>query len=136
MDGPAERQETYVEIRNRSQWPAINIVFRHDDGEGWTLEKRFDRIDGGKPAAGQGHPENPAVLKALIDTPPKQTSPLEDPGWQGETTKVAVTTVEYEDERGLIRWAWSQERESVFARKGSIESSGGGPRAVSLAKLT
>lgn len=137
MNGSIDlREETYVEVRNRSQWPAINIVVRHDDGEGWTLEKKFDRIEGGKPPAGQGHRENPAVLKALIDAPPKRVSPLEDPEWQGEVTKVATTTVEYEDERGLIRWSWSQERESVFGRKGSIESSGGGPRAVSLTKLT
>lgn len=130
------REETYVEVRNRAQWPAINIVVRHDDGEGWKVEKKFDRLDGAKPPAGQGHRENPAILKALIETPPKRPSPLEDPEWQGEMIKVATTTVEYEDERGLIRWSWSQERESVYGRKGSIESSGGRPRGVSITRMT
>lgn len=129
-------QENYVEIRNRSQWPAINIRVRYDDGQGWSVEKKFDRIEGAKPSLGQGHRENPAILKALIDAPPKYPSPLVDPEWQGRVTVISTTTVEYEDERGFIRWSWIQEYESDFGRKGSIESSGGGPRSVLITKLT
>jgi hypothetical protein len=129
-------QETYIEIRNRSQWPAINIHFRYDDGQGWSVEKKFDRIEGGKPPIGQGHRENPAILKALIAGPPIYSTPLADPDWEGKVTVISTTSIEYEDERGFIRWSWIQEHESDFGRKGSIESSGGGPRSIVVTKLT
>lgn len=130
------RTETHLIVENHSQWPAINIVARYDSGDGWMIEERFDRIEGGRPPAGKGHRENPAVTKRLIENPTVPRSPLEDPEWQGELTTISVMTIEYEDERGLVRWRWSQERESSVGRKGSMESSGGGPRAVALTKLT
>ena len=134
--GRAPREETNIEIRNRAQWPATNIVFRHDDGMGWSMEKRIDRIDGAKPPAGEGYPENPAVLKFPVKSAPRHPSPLEDPAWQGTETTVSRTTIEYEDERGLIRWCWVQEYESSVGRNGGIETSGGGSRGVTITKLS
>lgn len=129
------RTDAYVEVRNHSLWPAINVSVVVDSGEGWTREASVARIEGGHLPAGDGYPDNPAVVRLPVAPTAKAWHPIDHPEWRGERQIVETTTVEFEDERGLLRWRRTQEWERTYSVRDETSSSGSGMRGTSLTRL-
>jgi len=125
----------YIEICNFSLWPAINVKATYDSDEGWVREVTLDRIEGGQLPAAEGYPDRPKVKRIKVPSTPEEWSPSDDPEWRGKREFIRTMTVEFEDERGFLRWKWVREIYRSFEVREDGGGSGGGVKSTSLTRI-
>lgn len=125
----------YIEVRNFSLWPAINVKATFDSDEGWVREVSLDRIEGGQLPAAEGYPDRPALKRIPVPSVPEEWSPSDDPDCRGKREFIRTMTVEFEDERGFLRWQWVREIYRSFELNADSSSSAGGVRSTNLRRI-
>lgn len=125
----------YIVVENFSLWPAINVTAKFDSDEGWTREVSLDRLQAGQLPAAEGYPDRPKVKRIPVPSAPKEWEPSDDPDWRGQREFIRTMTVEFEDERGFLRWQWVREIYRSFEFTADRSSSGSGVRSTNLRRL-
>lgn len=122
-----------IEIRNHSIWPATNVNVLYDSGEGWSRKAALRRLDAGQLPAGNGYPDRPAIRTVEVPLTPEQWSPSTEPDWEGKRRIVETTTLEFEDERGFVRWRRVEKYERTYDGR---SASAGGMVSTTLEKVS